>query len=139
MVRLKLGKDFPALDPISRTCDVAFDRSVDHAFNCRFGGDINERHKAIRDEIHAHGHGGGVVIAIEPLHILGENNARKPADVMVYNFMSDKTACFDVTVTNVVTLKRDFQAYGRRENLGKIAQKGYDIKIAKSKVPCEQR
>ena len=139
MVRLKLGKDFPGLDPICRSCDLEFDGSVDHAFNCRFGGDINERHNAIRDVIHAHGHGGGVVLAIEPLRILGENDARKPADVLVNNFVNGKAACFDVTVTNVATFKRDFQAYGRRENIGKIAKKGYDIKIAKFKAPCEQR
>jgi len=118
---------------------VEFDRSVDHAFNCSFGGDINERHNAIRDEIHAHGHGGGVVLAKKPLRILGENDARKPADVLVNNFVNGKAACFDVTVTNVATFKRDFQAYGRRENIGKIAKKGYDIKIAKFKAPCEQR
>ena len=84
-------------------------------------------------------YGGGVVVTKEPLHILGQNDFRKPAAILVNNFMNGKAACYDVSVTNVATFKREFQDYGRRENLGKIAQKGYDIKIAKFKATCEQR
>ena len=54
------------------------------------------------------------------------------------NFLEGKDACFDVTVTNVATFKQAFEAYGRGENLGKIARNGYDTKIRKSKGPCEQ-
>ena len=86
-------------------CKVAFDRFVEHAFYCRFGGDINNRNNAIRDEIHVHGHGGGVVVAKDPLDILGETDARKPADILVKNFMNSMAACLDVTVTNNATFK----------------------------------
>ena len=138
IVRLKLGKSFAGLDPTCRSCNAVFDGSVDHAFNCKFGGDNNKRHNAIRDVILAHGHGGGVAVSPEREHLLGAADGRKPADVFVHNFLEGKDACFDVTVTNVATFKQAFKAYGRGENLGKIARNGYDTKIRKSKGPCEQ-
>ena len=138
MIRLKLGKNFPGLSPICRSCNVDFDRSTDHAFNCSFGGDTNRRHNAIRDEILSHSHGGGVITSAEPQRILGQNDGRKPADVFVKNFLNGKDACFDVTVTNVATFKNLFKAYGRGENVGNIARKGYNTKITKSKNSCEE-
>ena len=52
--------------------------------------------------------------------------------------LNGKVVCFDVTVTNVATFKRVFQAYGRDENIGKIVRKDYNIKITKSNDSCEE-
>ena len=45
------------------------------------------------------------------------------------NLINDKDAYFDVTVTSVDTFKHMFQAYGRGENVEKIARKGYNTMI----------
>ena len=123
------------------TLDKCFSYARKKAFRCVCDrGDLSQGkwHNAIRDEILAHSHGGGVITSAEPQRILGQNDGRKPADVFVKNFLNGKDACFDVTVTNVATFKNLFKAYGRGENVGNIARNGYNTKTTKSKNSCEE-
>ena len=88
--------------------DNALDPLGHHAITCKRGGDVVTRHNTLRDALAETCHRAHLSVQVEAgSDLTADHSHTRPADLLLTNWATGKTAAFDVSVTsplNTLTL-----------------------------------
>jgi hypothetical protein len=137
---IKFWLDMDTLPEDSRcpmnACNELLDTKGVHALTCKAAGDRIRKHNTIVDFIYQQAISAAKNPTKEQLHVLGDDNLKKPADIFLPNFKAGKSLCIDI---GIVTPMAPSHVRIASQDALAAADKYADAKTKKYAKACEDR
>lgn len=117
-------------------CNDLLDPKGVHALTCKAAGDRIRKHNSIVDFIYQQAISAAKNPTKEKLHLLGQDNSMKPADIFLPNFKNGKSLCIDI---GIVTPMAPSHVNAASKDALAAAEKYSEVKTKKYAHVCEER